>query len=284
MADLIYVENYTLKRVYTWSAKPTTRTLTIADLQANKGQKKWTQITANTPEEAIAADQAGLDMIICNSVNTGLVRSADTPQFLTASIGLPDFATESDILREAFRCLALGADAIMTARSMQIVSALAKEDIPVMGHLGLVPRKSTWKGGLRAVGKTGMEAYELFQEFKRLEDAGGVLVEAEVIPGRIMKEISQRTGLITVSLGSGNGGDVDYIFMEDACGDSENPPRHARTFGNLMALRKQLADERIKALIAFRKAIEEGDFPGEEETAGISDDEFSDFLDLMNKS
>ena len=229
-----------MKRVYTWSAKPTTRTLTIADLQANKGQKKWTQITANTPEEAIAADQAGLDMIICNSVNTGLVRSADTPQFLTASIGLPDFATESDILREAFRCLALG--------------------------------------------KIGTEAYELFQDFKRLEDAGGVLVEAEVIPGRIMKEISQRTGLITVSLGSGNGGDVDYLFMEDACGDSENPPRHARAFGNLMTLRKQLADERIKALIAFRKAIEEGNFPGEDETAGISDDEFSDFLDLMNKS
>ena len=41
----------------------------------------------------------------------------------------------------------------MTARSMDVVSMLAKEDVPVMGHLGLVPRKSTWIGGLRAVGK-----------------------------------------------------------------------------------------------------------------------------------
>ena len=272
-----------MRRVYTWAAKPATRTLTVADLQANKGKVKWTQITANTPEEAIAADQAGLDMIICNSVNTGSVRSANTPQFLTASIGLPDFATEGDILGEAFRCLALGADAIMTARGMHIVSALAKEDIPVMGHLGLVPRKSTWKGGLRAVGKTGEEAFELLQAFKRLEEAGGVLVEAEVIPGQIMKEISQRTGLITVSLGSGNGGDVDYLFMEDACGDSENPPNHARAFGNLKAIRNQLAEERVNSLIAFRKAIENGTFPGTEETVVISDDEFYDFLNRVNK-
>ena len=272
-----------LRRVYTWAAKPAVRTLTVADLKANKGRKKWTQITANTPEEAIAADQAGLDMIICNSVNTGLVRSADTPQFLTASIGLPDFATESDILSEAFRCLALGADAIMTARGMHIVSALAREDIPVMGHLGLVPRKSSWKGGLRAVGKTGEEAFELLKAFKRLEDAGGVLVEAEVIPGRIMQEISQRTGLITVSLGSGNGGDVDYLFMEDACGDTDNPPNHARAFGNLRAIRKQLAEERVKSLVAFREAIENGTFPGVEETAAISEEEYQDFLNRVNK-
>ncbi len=272
-----------MRRVYTWAAKPASRTLTVSDLQANKGKKKWTQITANSPEEAIAADQASFDMIICNSVNTGLVRSANTPQFLTASIGLPDFATESDILGEAFRCLALGADAIMTARSMQIVTALAREDIPVMGHLGLVPRKSTWRGGLRAVGKTGEEAFDLLQDFKRLEEAGGVLVEAEVIPGRIMKEISQRTSLITVSLGSGSGGDVDYLFMEDACGDSKNPPNHARAFGNLKAIRKQLDDERVKSLIAFRKAIEEGTFPGDEETVEISDEEFFDFLNRLNE-
>ena len=47
----------------------------------------------------------------------------------------------------------------MTARSMSIVSLLANEDIPVMGHLGLVPRKSTWVGGLRAVGKNADEAF-----------------------------------------------------------------------------------------------------------------------------
>ena len=88
-------------------------------------------------------------MIICNSQNVEAVRAGDDTLFLTAAIGLPNFPTKDDILREAFRALALGADAVMTARSMDVVEMLAKEEIRVMGHLGLVPRKSTWVGGLR---------------------------------------------------------------------------------------------------------------------------------------
>ena len=45
-------------------------------------------------------------------------------------------------------------------------------------------------GGLRAFGKTCDEAFELFQRFRRLEEAGAFSVEAEVIPGKVMGEIS----------------------------------------------------------------------------------------------
>ncbi|MCY3880354.1 MAG: 3-methyl-2-oxobutanoate hydroxymethyltransferase [Rhodobacteraceae bacterium] len=271
-----------MKRVYTWSARPAVRTVTIAGMQAAKGTQKWTQVTANSAEEALAANDAGLDMIICNSQNVEAVRSADTPQFLTAAIALPNFATEADILRETFRALSLGADAIMTARSMKIVEMLAMEDVPVMGHLGLVPRKSTWSDGLRAIGGSGREAFELYRRFKRLEEAGGVLVEAEVIPGPVMLEISGRSALITVSLGSGSGADVDYLFMEDICGDSEKPPRHARAFGNLRAMREELRRERRHALSSFRVAAERGEFPGDSETVAIDQSEFEEFLLLVD--
>ncbi len=272
-----------LKRVYTWSARPAVRTTTVADMQAQKGQRKWTQVTANSQEEAQAAHEAGLDMIICNSANVEAVRSANTPQFLTAAIGLPDFPTVDDILREALRSLSHGADAVMTARSMDVVRALTKEHIPVMGHLGLVPRKSTWTGGLRAIGKSGTEAFELFKSFKRLEEAGGVLVEAEVIPGPVMAEISRRVSIITVSLGSGNGGDVDYLFMEDICGDTKTSPKHARAFGNLGNLREQIHRERVSALTRFREAASSGEFPGPAETARIDEREFESFLELLER-
>ena len=268
-------------RVCAWSAKPAARTVSVAELRAKKGKRKWTQVTANSAEEARAAREAGLDMIICNSAKVEAVRTASTPQFLTAAIGLPDFPTLTDIIRESFRALSLGADAVMTARSMEVVSELAKEEIPVMGHLGLVPRKSTWVGGLRAVGRTAQEAHELYRRFKRLEDAGGVLVEAEVIPGEVMTEISRRTSLITVSLGSGAGGDVDYLFMEDICGDSENPPRHARAFGDMRSIRERLSEERVSALTAFRRAAEAGGFPGTAETVAINDSELTAFRDRL---
>ena len=49
------------------------------------------------------------------------------------------------------------------------------------------------------MGKTADEAYDLFQKFKRLEDAGAFSAECEVIPENVMGEISKRTDIVTVS-------------------------------------------------------------------------------------
>ena len=48
-----------MKNIYTWAAVPAKRTLTVGDLKAAKGKKKFTQVTANTVEEASAAEKAG---------------------------------------------------------------------------------------------------------------------------------------------------------------------------------------------------------------------------------
>ncbi len=206
------------------------------------------------------------------------MRSGNEICFLTGAIALARYLTADDVLREVFRAMILGADAVMTQRSLDIVSMLAREDIPVMDHLGLVPRKSTWVDGHRAVGKTGQEAFELYRRFQRLEEAGAFAVEAEVIPARVMSEISARTGLITFSLGSGSGGDVNYLIMVDICGDTESPPRHARAFGNLRRLRREIARERVRVLKAFRQAAEDGSFPLAKEEAVIPDEAFEGFL------
>ena len=272
-----------MKRTYTWAARPVRRSLTVADLRAAKGRRKLVQVTANTAEEASAAAEAGIDLIIGNAINVEAVRRGNDELFLTATLGIPDYPTESDVLRAAFGALARGADAIFTARSLDIVSALAKEEIPVMGHLGLVPRKSTWIGGLRAVGKTADEAYELYRRFRRLEEAGAFSVEAEVIPGPVLAEISRRSGLITVSLGSGDGGDVNYLFMEDICGDGDNPPRHARAYADLAGLRRRIREERVRALRAFREDALGGGFPGDAETVDIDPREMEGFLDRLDR-
>ena len=268
-----------MKRTYTWAARPARRNLTVADLRAGKGRgQRFTQVTANTAEEAAAAAAAGIDLIICNSRNVEAARAGNDELFLTAAMSLPDFPTPDDVLREAFRALGAGADAVMTARSMEVVAMLAREEIPVMGHLGLVPRKSTWVGGLRAIGGTAEEAFQLFERFRRLEEAGACMVEAEVIPAPVMAAISERSGLITVSLGSGTGADVMYLFMEDICGDSDNPPRHARAYADLAALRRRIREEQVAALKAFRADALSGAFPGKEQSADIEPGELERFL------
>ena len=271
-----------MKNIYTWAAKPAKRTLTVGDLKAAKGKRKFTQVTANSVEEAEAAEKAGFDMITSNAKNVLPVREGSKNLFLTAALVLNEFVTAEDIMRGAFKALENGADAVMTPRSMDIVEMLAKEDVPVMGHLGLVPRKSTWIGGLRAVVKTAEEAYELFQKFKRLEDAGAFSAECEVIPENVMGEISKRTDIVTVSLGSGKNADVMYLFMEDICGDTENPPRHSKAYGNLLKLRNEIKLERVKALKAFKKDSMNGKFPGKKQSSNLEEKQFEEFLEQLD--
>ena len=270
-----------MKRIYTWDARPARRNLTAADLLELKGKKKLTQTTANTTEEALAAEEAGIDLIMGNAQNTEAVRLGSPNLFFTAAIAIPDHPTEKDILTAAFAALKAGADSIYTARGPHIVEMLAKEDIPVMCHLGLVPRKCTWKGGLRAVGSRPGEAMELWRSFRRMEDAGAFSVEAEVIPARLMTEISRRTRLITMSLGSGPGGDVIYLFQNDICGEQSLSPRHARSFGNLFELKETMKRERVKALKSFKKAVLSDHFPDKDEIALISDDNLAVFLNEL---
>ena len=68
-----------------------------------------------------------------------------------------------------------------------------------MGHLGLIPRQSSWLGGMRVVGKQYDEAKMLLDKFIDLENAGAFGVECELIPHDLMELISSKTNLVTSS-------------------------------------------------------------------------------------
>ena len=269
-------------RIYDWGAREAERTVTVADLRAARATGKcYAQVTAETADEAAAAELAGIEMLVTRARNVETVRKGSKRLFVTAALGFADAVTPDEILRTAFRALTDGADAVITARGLETVSMLAAEDIPVMGHLGLVPRKSTWVGKLRAFGKTAAEALDLWGRFRRLEEAGAFAVEAEVIPARVMAEIHRRTGLVTVSLGSGPSADVLFLFTSDICGEEGRRPRHARAYGDLATLQKRIRDERVKALRAFRADVSAEAFPGPKEISAIDDREFDAFVSTM---
>lgn len=273
-----------MKNIYTFAAQPAQRTVTIPCMREAKAEgRKLIQTTANTAEEARAVEAARLDMMVCDAANAHIVREANKTTFCTAAVKLTDHPTVDDIMREAFRVLSLGVDAIITPRSFKTVEKLTREGIPVMGHLGLVPRKSISIGGLRAVGKKADEAIELLKDYKRLESAGAFSAESEVIAGPVMTEIAKRTSIICVSLGSGSGGDVSFLFMNDLCGETENAPRHARAFGNLRANYDALHQDRIAALTSFKTASLNGEFPTAKETPGMKEAELEAFINALEK-
>jgi 3-methyl-2-oxobutanoate hydroxymethyltransferase len=267
-----------MPRIFDFGGREVERSQTVAGLRALKGgQKHAAQVTAETADEAAAAEAAGVEMVVCRAANLARVREGSRRLFVTAALGFAEAVTGDEVLRSAFAAVTGGADAVITGRSHEIVTMLAGEQIPVMGHLGFVPRKSTWVGGVRAFGKDSAEAMTLWDRFRRLEDAGAFAVECELIPAAVMAEINRRTSLVTVSLGSGADADVIFLFTSDICGESARQPRHARAWGDLAKLQQAVRDGRTKALAEFRSDIASGDYPGEAHVARISEVELNNF-------
>ncbi len=272
-----------MTRILDFNGRDADRTATVASIVAVRNTStRFAQVTAATADEAGAAEAAGIEMVVCMASAVPAVRRGSSRVFVTAAIDFGGAVTIDDLLGAAFQALGDGADAVITARRLDAVRRLAEEDIPVMGHLGFVPKKSTLYGGVRAVGKTADEASKLWKQFQRLEEAGAFAVECELIPAQVMAEINQRTGMVTISLGSGPDANVMFLFSSDICGESDRRPRHARAYGNLAALHQQIAIERVRALTAFRADVASKGFPNESEVSQIDPAELKRFVESLD--
>ncbi len=272
-----------MPRILDYNGRDAERSVTVASLRALKGTNtQYAQVTASTADEAAAAEAAGIEMVVCLSQAVPAVRRGSTRVFVTAAIDFDGAVTVDDLLATALGALSNGADAVITARRLQAVQLLAAEDIPVMGHLGFVPKKSTLYGGVRAVGRTADEAVALWEKFRRLEDAGAFAVECELIPANVMTEIGRRTGMVTISLGSGRHADVIFLFTTDICGEGR-VPRHARAYADLAALHAEIARERVRALSEYRADVAAGRFPDATEVVMADEDELERFRQALEK-
>ena len=271
-----------MKNIYTFGGQYGKRNWTVYDLLHNKGKGKLTQVTADSIDEAVAAEAAGIDMLSVDYCDVQIVRPAAPHTFITGVTLLTEHVTNDEILRAAFKCMELGADAVYTCASLNVVEMLANRDIPVMGHLGLVPRISTYIGGLRAFGKTAEEGIELFRQVCRLENAGAFAVELEVSAEEIVTEINKRTKLLTTSIGAGSGADVMFLFTKDLCGQNDRIQRHVKEYGNIRRLQKKIKEERLACLKEFDKEAKDGSFPSAEYSIKIHATELQKFMEQMD--
>src|SRR5215218_6976810 len=239
---------------------------TVFDLQQLKGRRCLTHIHVKSPEEAAAAEAAGVDLMSCSfdspEAEARLPRLvAAAPQSFLSAATPHGLASPEEAIRVAFRALEVGASSVYCSASPFIVQAMAREGIPVVGHLGLVPRHVTWTG-YRAIGKTVEEACELHRRMKELENAGAYAAELEVVPHNLARFLCSQTKLILMSLGSGSGCDTQFLFSDDILGEyEERPPRHAKAYRNFAAEHRRLQQERIGAFREYIADVREGRFP-----------------------
>ncbi len=238
----------------------------VYDLRQLKGKRCLTHVHVKSPEEAAAAEAAGIDLLSCSfdspaaQARLPLLVAAAPNSFISGATphGL---ASPEEAIRVGFRALELGASSVYCSASPQIVEAMAREGIPVVGHLGMVPRQATWTN-FRAIGKTAAEAAQLYAQMKSLENAGAYAAEIELVPHPLASFLCRKTSLLLMSLGSGSGCDSQFLFSDDLLGDyDERLPRHAKSYRNFYKEYQRLQDERIAAFKEYAADVKSGRFP-----------------------
>lgn len=260
---------------------------TVADLRALKGKGQMTMLRVVTLEEAAAAEQAGIDIV---SLPPALVshpeyRSVAPTLFSMTGQTHLEVGTKDDYLRFCCKMMSAGADAVYCSGSLDTVAHAAREHIPIVGHVGLVPSRATWTGGFRAVGKTTNEAVALFHECKAYEEAGAIAVEIEVVPVEVASAISRRLNLLLWSMGAGAGCDAQYLFSCDILADHKGHiPRHSKVYRNFAAEYDRLQQERVAAFQEFRADVTSGAYPEEKHLVRMAPDALAGFMAALDKA
>lgn len=261
-----------------------THRLGLHDLLRQKGHRKWLQLHVDTAPEAAAAVAAGILVLSCEQDHTlEPIRAAAPAAFLSAGMPHGMVSSPQDAIRVGFDILRRGADAVYCSHSPQFIEAMAREGIPVTGHVGLVPNLAAWTG-FRAVGRTPDEAIRVLRHARDIENAGAACIEVEVVPVELAAHITARTRCITMGMGCGTACDTQYLFSRDVLGTHRGHyPRHARRYADLAALEEELQTRRIDAFRAFAADVDQANFPQPSHEVRMEGAALERFLDLAEK-
>ena len=271
--------------------------LTVKDLFDKKGKVKLTELYVTNALEAYAAEKAGIDIQIVSfkkeTLRTGVptnrwfrdahikdIREAAPNTFMI--FGLGQLSSTENAIDAALIARDNGADAVYCGNSPKYIEALRKEGLPSVSHIGLIPYKSTWTGGFKAVGKDADSAFKVYQDAIEYDNAGAIGLEVECVPDRVAEFITKKVNLLTLSMGSGPNCDVEFLFIQDVIGTNiDRVPRHAKVFKDTNKSYEKLLDDTVQGLKNFIDDVKTKKFPTSSNIVQIKDEEFEKLLNKV---
>ncbi len=217
---------------------------TSSFLKAKKDGKKITMLTAYDYTTAKLLDEAGIDSLLVGdslgmvmlgyestlqvtvddiihhtkAVVRGAKRSmvvADMP-FLSYHISI------EESVRNAGRLIQEGgASAVKLeggANIIDMVKAIVRAQIPVMGHLGLTPQSINVFGGYKIQGTNLEQIEKMIEDAELLQQAGVFAIVLECVPAKVATLISERLQIPTIGIGAGAGCDGQVLVSQDMLG------------------------------------------------------------------
>ena len=248
---------------------------TINEIIQKKQKQKITVVTSYDYTMATLCDQVDIllvgdsaGMVMLGYDNTSPVTMDQMCMFtegvsngrknalIVADLPNKSYENESDAVTNSQRLINAGADAVkLEGRLPEIIKAIVKAGIPVMGHLGLLPQTAK---KYSVQGKTEDDAEILLEDSKALEDAGCFTIVYEMVASETMKKITESVNVPTIGIGCGKFCDGQVLVIHDMLGlyDKINPKFVKRYLSLSNPIRKAVSE--------YIDDVESQTFPAEE--------------------
>ena len=133
----------------------------------------------------------------------------------------------------------------------KIVSTLVKNNIPVMGHLGLLPQSDKT---FKFKGKKESERKNILEDAKLLEKLGAFSIVLECVESSLAKKITNNINIPTIGIGSSKYCDGQILVLDDLIGLNPMNVRFVKKYSNI---RKEIS----KAVSNYASEVKIKKFP-----------------------
>jgi len=192
--------------------------------------------------------------------HTKAVTRAVKNSFVIADMPFMSYQTSiADAVYNAGRFLKEGlANAVKLeggAEVVDVIKAIVRAGIPVLGHIGLTPQSVNKLGGFVMQGKTAEEAERLLYDAKELEQAGCFGIVLECVPSNLANKITNSVSIPVIGIGSGKDCDGQILVVNDVLGlSNKSAPKFAKKYMDAAELYR-------KAFLNFKDDVINTKFP-----------------------
>ena len=113
---------------------------------------------------------------------------------------------------------------------INIIRYLVKKNIPVMGHVGLLPQYSN---NFKLKGKNLFQRKKILEDAISLSDAGVFAIVIECVVESLAKEITNTVPVPTIGIGASKYCDGQILVIDDIIGLSNFHPRFVKKYFNV---------------------------------------------------
>ncbi len=111
-----------------------------------------------------------------------------------------------------------------------IIKYLVNRNIPVMGHVGLLPQTSK---GFKIRGKRLIERKKILNDAKSVSQSGVFAIVIECVIESLAKEITNNVKVPTIGIGASKYCDGQILVIDDMIGMSNFTPRFVKQYSNV---------------------------------------------------